>query len=94
MFKKALLAAVLGCACFGGQQAMADAPVNGYFRADGVYVAPHLPTKPARNNYPSPYPGRPRQLPYYYQSNAPASSPRINYPANMIDPYGRYVGPR
>jgi hypothetical protein len=67
MFKKILLAAVLGAgAVFGGQQASADVYVRGYFRSNGSYVAPHFRSDPDGNffnnwsTYPNinPYTGR------------------------------------
>jgi hypothetical protein len=42
MFKKTLLAAILGaCALVVGEQAHADQYVHGYTRSNGTYVAPY-----------------------------------------------------
>jgi hypothetical protein len=95
MFKRILLAATLGvCAILGSQQARADVFVQGYFRADGTYVAPHFRSNPDHNFYNN-WSTYPNINPYTGQMGTrltPSYSPRISYPSYPFPSYSPRYG--
>ncbi len=86
--KLLLAGAALALVTFGSALAQGDHYVNGYTKADGTYVAPHMQTNPNNtraDNYSTqgnvnPYTGQPGTKPLYPNTYEPTPAPTYSPP--------------